>query len=70
MNMSEEELAGLMEEVRPMRPVSLDEVDSADHPLHEIIHDEHFGSRLGSSWIVLAGLRTQFPFEACGVRHT
>jgi RNA polymerase sigma factor (sigma-70 family) len=32
MNMSEEELAGLMEEVRPMRLVSLDEVDSADHP--------------------------------------
>jgi RNA polymerase sigma factor for flagellar operon FliA len=40
MNMSEEELAGLMEEVRPVRLVSLDEVDSAEHPLHEIIPDD------------------------------
>ena len=44
MNLSEEELASLMEEVRPMRIVSLDEVDTgtdfADQSLHEIIPDE------------------------------
>ena len=53
MNMSEEELAGLMEEVRPMMLVSLDEVDSADHPLHETIHYDCYTSALG--W-VLPGL--------------
>jgi RNA polymerase sigma factor FliA len=44
MNLSEEELASLMEEVRPMRIVSLDEVDTrtdfVDHSLHEIIPDD------------------------------
>jgi RNA polymerase sigma factor for flagellar operon FliA len=46
MNMSEEELAGLMEEVRPVRLVSLDEVDprleffDSDDSLHEIIPDD------------------------------
>jgi RNA polymerase sigma factor for flagellar operon FliA len=39
-NMSEEELAGLMEEVRPVSLVSLDEVDSADYALHETIPDD------------------------------
>jgi RNA polymerase sigma factor FliA len=44
MNLSEEELADLKEEVRPMRIVSLDEVDTRtdfeDHSLHEIIPDD------------------------------
>jgi RNA polymerase sigma factor FliA len=44
MNISEEELADLMEEVRPMRIVSLDEVDTrtdfVDQSLHEIIPDD------------------------------
>jgi RNA polymerase sigma factor for flagellar operon FliA len=40
LNMSEQELAGLMEKVRPVRLVSLDEVDSKDHPLHEILPDD------------------------------
>ena len=44
MNLSEEELTDLMEEVRPVRLVSFDEVDTqpgyADHSLHEIIPDD------------------------------
>jgi len=40
LNMSEEELAGLMEEVRPVRVVSLDKTDCEDRPLHEIIPDD------------------------------
>jgi RNA polymerase sigma factor for flagellar operon FliA len=44
MNMSEEELAGLMEEVRPVKLVSLDDPNSrsdfADHSLHELIPDD------------------------------
>jgi len=44
MNLSEEELTDLMEEVRPVRLVSFDEVDTrpdfAEHSLHEIIPDD------------------------------
>jgi RNA polymerase sigma factor for flagellar operon FliA len=44
MNMSEEELANLMEEVRPVELVSLDGNDTGtifeDHSLHEIIPDD------------------------------
>ena len=44
MNLSAEELADLMEEVRPIRIVSLDEVDTGtdfvDQSLHEIIPDD------------------------------
>jgi RNA polymerase sigma factor for flagellar operon FliA len=44
MNLSEEELANLMEEVSPVRLVSLDEVDTqpgfADYSLHETIPDD------------------------------
>ena len=44
MNLSEEELASLMEEVRPVQLVSLDEsatgTNFVDHSLHEIIPDE------------------------------
>ena len=40
LNMSKEELAGLMEEVRPVRVVSLDKTDCEDHPQHEIIPDD------------------------------
>ena len=44
MNMSEEELAGLMDEVRPVRLVSFDQADPgpdfADDSLHELIPDD------------------------------
>jgi RNA polymerase sigma factor for flagellar operon FliA len=44
MNLSEEELASLMEEVRPVRLVSLDEVDARpdfiDDSLHDVVPDD------------------------------
>jgi RNA polymerase sigma factor for flagellar operon FliA len=40
MNMSGEELAGLMEEVRPVRVVSLDKTCREDQPLHDVIPDD------------------------------
>src|SRR5262249_25537940 len=50
MNMSAEELAALMEEVRPVKLVSLDrtdtESDSLDDSLHEIIPDDYCVSAL------------------------
>jgi RNA polymerase sigma factor for flagellar operon FliA len=40
MNMSEEELVGLMEEVRPVRLVSLDEVDARPEFREDSLHDD------------------------------
>jgi RNA polymerase sigma factor FliA len=50
MNMSEDELADLMEEVRPVKFVSLDDIDneseSIDLSLHDIIPDDRCISAL------------------------
>src|SRR5271165_7204194 len=50
MNMSEDELADLIEDVRPVKFVSLDDIDnesdSIDQSLHDIIPDDHCISAL------------------------